>query len=104
VKIYVPSWVIDKLPTKIILEEEDQLSMRSFLTVANDFTQEKYISELFEICIEQRKDKNLEKIISYIESESDPSFWKFDKNNEIDHLLSKFKLKFKIDKISKVLV
>ena len=104
VKIYVPSWVINKLPSKIILEEEQQLSMRALLTVTNDFTQEKYISELAEIGKDQREDKNLSKIISYIESGSDPIFWKFDKNDENDIFLCKFKLKFKIDIISKVLI
>ena len=78
--------------------------MRSFLTVTNDFTQEKCISEFSEICVEQRNDKHLAKIISYIESDSDPIFWKFDNNDEIDIFISKFKLKFKIDKISKMLI
>lgn len=56
VKIYVPSWVIDRLPSNIILEEEDQHSLRSFLTVTNDFTKERYISKLSEI--KHRKDKH----------------------------------------------
>jgi hypothetical protein len=104
VTIYVPSRVIDKLPSKIILEEDEQISMRSFLTVTNDFIQEKCISEFSEICVEQRKDKHLAKIISYIESDSDPIFGKFDNNDVIDIFLSKFKLKFKINKISKMLI
>ena len=77
--------------------------MHTLSTVTNGFTHEKYISELSDICLEQHNDANLSKIISYIESESDPIFWKFDKNNEIDYFLAKFKLKFKIDKISKIL-
>lgn len=83
----MPSWVIDKIPSKIILEEEDQFSMRSLITVTNDFTENKCISELSDISKEQRKNKNLARIIAYIESETDQMFWIFDKNNEIDHFL-----------------
>ena len=74
VKIYGSSWVIDKLPKKIILEEEQQRAMHTLLTVTNDFTHEKYISELSNIYLDQRNDANLSKIISYIENESDPIF------------------------------
>jgi hypothetical protein len=44
-KIYLNSWVIDKLYAKIILEEDIQFSMRTLLAVTNDFIIEALLNQ-----------------------------------------------------------
>ena len=67
VKFYIPSWTLGtlELPKQIILEKNEQITARTFLAVTNDNILEKSpFSELSEIALKQREDKNLKKIIN----------------------------------------
>ena len=107
VKFYIPSWTLGtiELPKHITLEKTEQITSKSFLAVINDTILEKSpFSELSDISLKQREDKNLKKIIDLLENKVPFEKWKLDLNDENEKYFSKMKSFLKIHETTRNLL